>query len=97
MRIPLPKLLRHWREREFASGTAPAAARHGLGLWAALAARPRLYHALTRLGAGALRLLAGGRGRFARLPLAGGWTRGRDLPAPEGATFRAQWAAGRRR
>ena len=33
------------------------------------------------------------RGRLSRLPLAGGWTRYRDLPAPEGPTFRAQWAA----
>jgi len=26
-----------------------------------------------------------------RLPLASGWTRHRDLPAPQGATFQAQW------
>jgi L-lactate dehydrogenase complex protein LldF len=33
--------------------------------------------------------MIGGRGRLIhRLPMAGGWTDGRDLPAPEGATFR---------
>ncbi len=32
------------------------------------------------------------RGRFRRLPLAGGWTAGRDFPAPEGKTFQQQWA-----
>jgi L-lactate dehydrogenase complex protein LldF len=26
-----------------------------------------------------------------KVPLAGGWTAGRDLPAPEGKTFMAQW------
>jgi L-lactate dehydrogenase complex protein LldF len=31
-------------------------------------------------------------GRFSRLPLAGGWTDGRDLPAPEGDTFFARYA-----
>ena len=32
-------------------------------------------------------------GRFRWLPLASGWTRHRDFPAPEGATFQAQWKA----
>jgi L-lactate dehydrogenase complex protein LldF len=31
-------------------------------------------------------------GRFNRLPFAGGWTDGRDLPAPEGDTFFARYA-----
>ena len=35
---------------------------------------------------------AAARGRFRWLPLAGGWTRYRDLPAPQGATFQEQWA-----
>jgi L-lactate dehydrogenase complex protein LldF len=30
-------------------------------------------------------------GRFAALPLASGWTKVRDLPAPQGASFQAQW------
>ena len=38
-----------------------------------------------------LRSLTGGRGRFRRLPLAGGWTKWRDLPAPESRTFMQQW------
>jgi L-lactate dehydrogenase complex protein LldF len=32
------------------------------------------------------------RGRFSKLPFAGGWTDGRDLPAPEGDTFFARYA-----
>ena len=31
-------------------------------------------------------------GRFRHLPLAGGWTQSRDLPAPSGTTFMAAWA-----
>ena len=33
----------------------------------------------------------GGRGRFRSLPLAQAWTTARDLPAPQGDTFMAQW------
>jgi L-lactate dehydrogenase complex protein LldF len=41
-----------------------------------------------------LHLLGKRRGRLSRLPLASGWTRGRDLPVPQGATFHSQWQAG---
>jgi L-lactate dehydrogenase complex protein LldF len=37
------------------------------------------------------------RGRFRTMPLAGGWTGSRDLPAPEGPTFQALWRARRER
>jgi L-lactate dehydrogenase complex protein LldF len=37
------------------------------------------------------------RGRFARLPLAGGWTAHRDFPAPQGKTFQQLWAERRRK
>ncbi len=96
VRIPLPRLMRHWREREFAEGLAPQATRTALGAWAFLVRRPALYHAITGLGVRALRVLGRGRGRFRRLPLAGGWTRSRDLPAPEGPSFHAAWRARRR-
>ncbi|MFN3613841.1 MAG: LutB/LldF family L-lactate oxidation iron-sulfur protein [Rubrimonas sp.] len=96
MRIPLPKLMRHWREREFEKHLSPPAARWGLKLWAALATRPGLYRAATRAATTAMRLLAGGRGRLSKLPLAGAWTAHRDFPAPEGGTFMAQYRKGRR-
>src|SRR5215475_8543294 len=44
MRIPLPKMMRHWREREFEKKLSPATYRAGLGLWAFLAKNPPLYH-----------------------------------------------------
>ena len=91
VRIPLPKLMRFWREREFERHLSPATVRAGLSFWAFFARRPRLYGVTTDLAARALALLSGTRGRFRWLPLARGWTDWRDFPAPEGATFQAQW------
>jgi L-lactate dehydrogenase complex protein LldF len=95
VRIPLPKLMRFWREREFEGHLSPAIVRSGLGLWAFFAHRPRLYGFVTHMAARTLALLSGARGRFRWLPFAGGWTRDRDFPAPEGATFQALWRSRR--
>ncbi|MCX7370900.1 MAG: DUF3390 domain-containing protein, partial [Alphaproteobacteria bacterium] len=84
-------MMRHWREREFERHLSPPVARQALGLWAWFAKRPQMYRAATRAGTWLLRRLARGRGRFASLPLAGGWTAGRDLPAPQGGTFMAEY------
>ncbi|WP_029058555.1 LutB/LldF family L-lactate oxidation iron-sulfur protein [Stappia stellulata] len=92
MRIPLPKMMRHWREREFSRNLTPATARYGLGAWVFFAKRPALYQAATRVAMAVLGRLGRGKGRFSAMPLAGGWTKYRDLPAPEGGTFQAQWA-----
>jgi len=91
MRIPLPKMMRHWREREFERHLTPSTVRQGLSLWAWLAARPGLYRKVTGLAARSLRLLAGRKRRLRHLPLASGWTRYRDFPAPEGKTFHELW------
>ncbi|MFQ5783667.1 MAG: LutB/LldF family L-lactate oxidation iron-sulfur protein [Alphaproteobacteria bacterium] len=91
MRIPLPKLMRHWREREFERRLIAPRYRFGLALWAFLAQRPALYRLAVRCAVAALRLLARGRGRLRRFPGAGGWTATRDLPAPEGPSFHDLW------
>ena len=93
MRIPLPKMMRHWREREFERHLQPARMRLALKGWAFLARRPALYRIGARIAAFLLGLAGRRRGAFRSLPLAGGWTMSRDLPAPEGATFQAQWRA----
>jgi L-lactate dehydrogenase complex protein LldF len=86
--------MRHWREREFERHLSPQGIRSNLALWAWFARRPAAYRLATRLGIGALSMLARGKGAFRRLPLAGGWTAGRDLPAPEpGGTFMARYKA----
>jgi L-lactate dehydrogenase complex protein LldF len=96
VRIPLPKLMRHWREREFERHLTPATVRSGLAFWGFFATRPRLYGLATRAAMATLGWLGRRKGRFGWLPLAGGWTQHRDFPAPEGDTFQAQWAKQRR-
>jgi len=93
MKIPLPKMMRHWREREFAQKLSPAPYRVGLSAWAFLARRPALYHAMTDMATRMLGAVGRRRGRFRALPLASGWTQIRDMPAPEGRTFQSLWAA----
>jgi L-lactate dehydrogenase complex protein LldF len=92
VRIPLPKMLRHWREREFECHYTPKPVRAGLAVWAFLAKRPLLYRLLIDLGMPVLKMLGGKKGRLAQLPLAAGWTASRDLPAPEGESFMKQWS-----
>ena len=92
MRIPLPKMMRHWREREFERHLSPATFRHGLKLWAFFARRPALYHFGAGLKMRALGAFGRKAGRFRSLPLAGGWTEHRDMPAPQGKTFQQLWA-----
>ena len=92
MKIPLPKLLRHWREADFAEGGQSWSYRTGLRVWAYFARRPRLYHTSARLGMAMFGGLGKRRGAFRWLPLTRGWTRHRDLPAPQGRTFQQLWA-----
>jgi L-lactate dehydrogenase complex protein LldF len=96
VRIPLPKLMRHWREREFERHLTPAAARWNLRLWGFMARRPMLYRMVTRAAALGLGWFGRRRGRLTRMPFAGGWTEVRDLPAPEGDTFFARYARDQR-
>jgi L-lactate dehydrogenase complex protein LldF len=87
MRIPLPKMMRHYRQREYEKGLAPQKARVGLSVWSYFATRPKLYRLATRLASGLLGRLGKVNGRLTSLPLASGWTSVRDMPAPEGKTF----------
>ncbi len=99
VRIPLPKLMRHWREREFERHLTPATIRSSLKLWGFFAKRPALYRFATRAAMGALALAGRERGHFTWLPFTRGWTKNRDFPAPQGPTFQQRWAKerGRRR
>lgn len=94
MRIPLPGMMRHWREKAFEKGAAAASdsprLRHALKLWGWVARRPKLYHQATRWTARLMRWI--GPDRMAKLPFAGDWARHRDLPPPQGRSFQEQWA-----
>ncbi|MBO0756936.1 MAG: iron-sulfur cluster-binding protein [Bradyrhizobiaceae bacterium] len=93
VRIPLPGMMRTWREREFERHLSPATIYAGLKFWSFFARRPWLYGLATDFAARLLAYAGRRTGRFKRLPLAADWTRYRDMPAPQGATFQAQWKA----
>jgi len=93
VKIPLPDLMRKLREKQVERGLRPWSERLGLKVWAWAAGRPVIYAALTRIAA-RLGHWAGGRtGLIHNLPAGASWTRDRDLPAPEGRTFRELYAA----
>jgi L-lactate dehydrogenase complex protein LldF len=88
VKIPLPDLLRKLRERQFARKLKPWTERAAFGAWRWVAQRPAIYAIAAAIGARVLALM-GGRDRLIhRIPLAGGWTASRDMPAPQGVTFR---------
>lgn len=92
MSIPLPDLLREHRRKHWDRGLPTRSEKLATALWAFTARRPTLY----RVGSAvAVRLLSlfGKRGRLRSVPLAGGWTGSRDLPAPTGKTFMQAWKA----
>ena len=88
VKIPLPDLMRKLRERAFAGGLRPWTERAAVRAWAWLARRPALYGAVSRIGVRMLSAIAGPDRMIRRLPLAAGWSEGRDMPAPAGRTFR---------
>ncbi|GGK79971.1 LutB/LldF family L-lactate oxidation iron-sulfur protein [Amphritea balenae] len=91
VKIPLPKLMRHWREDEFEKHLSPKAVRYGIAGWAFLAKRPVLYKTYTRMATWFMKRWAGKKGKIEKMPLAGGWTDWRDMPAPQGKTFMQSW------
>jgi len=88
VKIPLPDLLRKLREKQFERGLRPWYERLGLALWSWAALRPALYAMLSGIGVRMLNRMAGADKLIHNLPFGGGWTKGRDLPAPQGKTFR---------
>lgn len=90
VKIPLPTLLKGWREKSWREGLEPTSMRWGLGVWAWFARRPALYRLGTALAIRAMRLI-GRTGWIASLPLGSGWTKHRDLPKPAARSFMAQY------
>ncbi|MBS1215247.1 MAG: lldF [Proteobacteria bacterium] len=97
VKIPLPDLLRTLREKQVDRGLRPPTERLALRLWAWVAQRPKLYALGTRFAARFLRMLGGGDRMVSHLPLAGGWTKGREFPSGPGRTFRELYAARKKR
>lgn len=91
--IPLPDLLRELRHRQSEQDLRPRLERLSLRLWVWLVLRPRWYARATSFASRVLHGLGGAKRRLRWLPGAGGWTDGRDFPAPAGSTFRALYRA----
>jgi len=92
VKIPLPDLLRKLREQQFERGLRPWTERFGLRAWSWFASHPRWYALATRIGARMLSRMGGSQKLLHKLPLGSGWSEGRDMPAPQGRTFRDLYA-----
>jgi L-lactate dehydrogenase complex protein LldF len=88
VKIPLPDLMRKLREEQFDRGLKPWPERAGLALWKWAAQRPAIYAMISRIAARVLAGMGGTDKLIRSLPFGGGWSSGRDLPAPAGRTFR---------
>jgi L-lactate dehydrogenase complex protein LldF len=88
VKIPLPDLQRKLREKEFEGHMRPWSESAALKLWSWFALRPALYGLVSAWGVRMLRWMGGADGMIHKLPLGGGWTDERDMPAPAGRTFR---------
>ncbi len=90
VKIPLPELLRKLREKQFDAGQRPAKEVFGLRTWAWVARHPRLYALATRTAVRFMRMYGGSARMIRAMPfgVGGGWTIDRDMPAPQGRTFR---------
>nr|VFJ65690.1 MAG: L-lactate dehydrogenase complex protein LldF [Candidatus Kentron sp. FM]VFJ65934.1 MAG: L-lactate dehydrogenase complex protein LldF [Candidatus Kentron sp. FM]VFK15834.1 MAG: L-lactate dehydrogenase complex protein LldF [Candidatus Kentron sp. FM] len=89
--IDLPNLIRRLRIDAWQHKESPRATRWLGRRWAFFAKHPRLYARLTAFGAKILGAFGGRRGLLQSLPLLRAWTGSRELPAPQGKTFQAQW------
>jgi L-lactate dehydrogenase complex protein LldF len=95
VKIPLPDLMRKLRERQFERRLKPWGERAVLALWGWAARRPAIYAMMAALGARVLAMMGGAEKRIRNLPFGGGWAAGRDLPAPQGKTFRELYEHGK--
>ena len=91
MQIPLPKIMRHWRNEEWKKKIPKYSVRLMLKLWLFLVLNPVLYRIVSSIFVRILSFFSPQKGYFSNLPFASGWTSVRDFPAPEGKSFLSQW------
>ncbi len=91
VKIPLPKLLRSLRVRQFKKNQGSKTSRFALKIWAQFAKHPKAYHWASNTGIYLLSLITARKGSIKFLPLARGWTSSRNFPAPQGKTFQSLW------
>lgn len=91
MKIPLPSMMRFYREQEFQKNLTSITSRFALKSWAYVAKYPRLYRLITQFFIQILGKLGKRKGRFKNLLFAKSWTQFRDFPAPGEKTFQVLW------
>jgi len=89
VRIPIPELLVHWRERSVEAGLTPSTERIALKAFTAAAQHPLLFRA-----AGSLLRHTPWRSGGRSLPVLGGWMQEREAPEPSPKSFSRLWQEG---
>jgi L-lactate dehydrogenase complex protein LldF len=89
VRIPIPEILVHWRERAVEAGLTPFTERVGLRIFTTAAQHPALF----KVGSALLRRTPWQKGGTA-LPILGGWVQERTAPEPSAKSFRTLWKDG---
>ncbi len=90
--IPLPSMLRSLRVRQHNEKLTKGISRYIFPVWGMVAANPLIYKFSASAAVIFMRLWSRSRGKITSLPLAGSWTKYRDLPQPEKGTFMQQYA-----
>jgi L-lactate dehydrogenase complex protein LldF len=91
VKIPLTRIMRHWRNVAFERAVVPFSTRLTLRTWAWFARRPKLYAHASAKAVWFMRRF--GETSIRRLPVLRGWFKGRDLPSPSAQSFQARWRA----
>jgi L-lactate dehydrogenase complex protein LldF len=95
VKIPIPALLMTHRRRAVEQGLTPGVERLGIGAFAYVAERPRLWSAGTTFGrAASVALVREGRVQGAWVPLLRAWLAERDLAPLDTPSFRQRWQRG---
>lgn len=89
VRIPIPRILLHWREQAVAAGLAPAGEGMAMKGYATVAEHPGAF----ATAGGLLRWVPWAWGGRA-LPVVGGWAGERAPPRPSPTSFRTLWRKG---
>jgi L-lactate dehydrogenase complex protein LldF len=97
VKIPLPSIMRSWREAGHRENLQSSRVVWALKLWHFAAMRPRFYRVLSWMIARLLWFSGGRNHRLRLLARLIGWGPNRDLPAPQGPTFHSQWAMRKQR
>ncbi|MGC6390572.1 MAG: iron-sulfur cluster-binding protein [Alphaproteobacteria bacterium] len=92
MKIPLPDLMRDWRNEASETEQNTRLERLAINAWSYIAKRPALYRRLMSIACFFGNHLAGSLGHFRELPGLKAWTRSRVLPAPARESFMQQYA-----